>query len=387
MWIIPITTYQVQSQNSDRFLNFIKSKIMKNYKFIICALVLFCTYGLKAQNGNTDLQLQGVYLSPFDMVTGNAGTIYAAVANAGKQIPTNGIELHISISDQLSVLDTSTFSDQGCFTTGSIWSVTWLSHAQGNYEVLMRNTKGPLPDGGSCELTMNFIAVKPTPCENCGGITGNIGLTDESGMGDNNGFNNGATAGFNVTGDPLPIKLGTFSTKVNDCSAVDILWDTYSEENFDRAEVQKSVDGKNFKTIGTVKSKGNGISVHNSYVFTDRSPLVSGTVYYRLKAIDLDNAFSYSKLATAIADCDGVLDMNIYPNPTQGTANVTFKGFKNKTECNVILLNVKGEVVKDYKTDPLTNNFLNVNDLPSGVYFLKLIDDSVSLQKKFVKIN
>lgn len=186
---------------------------------------------------------------------------------------------------------------------------------------------------------------------------------------------------------PLPIKLGTFSTKVNDCSAVDILWDTYSEENFDRAEVQKSVDGKNFKTIGTVKSKGNGISVHNSYVFTDRSPLVSGTVYYRLKAIDLDNAFSYSKLATAIADCDGVLDMNIYPNPTQGTANVTFKGFKNKTECNVILLNVKGEVVKDYKMDPLTNNFLNVNDLPSGVYFLKLIDDSVSLQKKFVKIN
>jgi len=339
---------------------------------------------VKAQN--TDFQVVAVSPIPFNMSVGDEGDIYIDVQNSGEAIPINGVQVQISISRHLQVPLPVIFSDNNCNGTGSIWSVTWTEIVNGNTEVVMKNTLGVMGDGASCSLQVHFLAVTKS-CNKCGIVTCNSTLTFESGLGELEPGNNSNTGKFTVNDAPLPIKLGDFSAKVNDCSSIDILWDTYSEENFDRAEVQKSVDGKNFKTIGTVKSKGNGISVHNSYVFTDRSPLVSGTVYYRLKAIDLDNAFSYSKLATAIADCDGVLDMNIYPNPTQGTANVTFKGFKNKTECNVILLNVKGEVVKDYKMDPLTNNFLNVNDLPSGVYFLKLIDDSVSLQKKFVKIN
>ena len=352
--------------------------------FLIIFVALFSLVAEKAIGQQYDCDMAGtISASPQIIYVGGQTTITILLYNYGQDltssIPAGSFDAVLSIpANGMQFVDIQT-PDGGI---GDYFTVTY-ELVEGEEVVRMLNHTA-LPNDGSTEFIE--IILKGTVANQPGQNYKLIVNIQNLGGGSDDPFNNSFNTAVQVD-VPLPIKLGNFSTKVNDCSAVDILWDTYSEENFDRAEVQKSVDGKNFKTIGTVKSKGNGISVHNSYVFTDRSPLVSGTVYYRLKAIDLDNAFSYSKLATAIADCDGVLDMNIYPNPTQGTANVTFKGFKNKTECNVILLNVKGEVVKDYKMDPLTNNFLNVNDLPSGVYFLKLIDDSVSLQKKFVKIN
>ena len=79
--------------------------------------------------------------------------------------------------------------------------------------------------------------------------------------------------------------------------------------------------------------------------------------------------------------------MNIYPNPTHGQASVSFSGFKTNNMREVLLLNVKGDIVRSLKMDPLANNNLNINDLPSGIYFLKLVDETNVIQKKFVKIN
>ena len=54
---------------------------------------------------------------------------------------------------------------------------------------------------------------------------------------------------------------------------------------------------------------------------------------------------------------------------------------------DVLMINVKGDVVRKFKMDPHTNNTINVSDIPSGVFYLKLVDDTIVLQKKFVKIN
>jgi len=360
--------------------------MMKNYKLIICLFLLLGSALAKAQ-ATYDFQVAAVSPEPFSVAVGEEGQIFIDVGYLGDApVPIGGIRVQLSISGEIEIPLPVNFSDNGCYMSGSIWAVTYIAYINGNTEVVLKNMVGVMNDGVSCSMTIPFIG-KSVSCEDCGAISCNASFTDEAiGIGDTNGNNNSATALFTVTA-PLPIKLGEFNAKVDDCSSVNVTWNTYSEENFDRAEVQKSVDGRNFVTIGSVKTKGNGASVNNSYVFTDNTPLVSGTVYYRLKAIDLDNSISYSRVATAIVKCDNAIDMNIYPNPTHGEANVTFSGFKTNNMREMLLLNVKGDVVKNFKMDPLSNNNLNISELPSGVYYLKLVDESIVLQKKFIKVN
>ena len=357
--------------------------MMKNNKLIICLIFLFTSTFAMAQN--TDFQVMAVSPVPFALTVGEQTQIYIDVGNLGQAIPIGGVRVQISVSGQLDLENPLTFTDQGCYGSGTIWAVTFAQRIGNNTEVVMKNMLGVMGDAVSCSMIVNFVGTS-TSCTNCGVITCNSTLTPESGMGDVNGFNNSATGNFTVS-LPLPIKLGDFYTKINDCSTVDIMWNTYSEENFEKAEVQKSIDGKNYISIGTVKTKGNGTSVNNSYLFTDNSPLVSGTIYYRLKVIDLDKTYTYSRVATAIVNCDNAMDMNIYPNPTHGQASVSFSGFKTNNMREVLLLNVKGDIVRSLKMDPLANNNLNINDLPSGIYFLKLVDETNVIQKKFVKIN
>ena len=61
----------------------------------------------------------------------------------------------------------------------------------------------------------------------------------------------------NVT---LPVVFGTISAAISG-TTLQVHWQTLSEKNNDYFEIQVSEDGKNFKTIGTVKSKA---ANHNS---------------------------------------------------------------------------------------------------------------------------
>jgi len=349
---------------------------MKNIILLLTFLVL--SLSMKAQ-GTTDLSNPTTsVVDPVESI-GSTGFVEVQLSNTFVPIPANGVRLEITITNHLNI--TPILVDNF-----GVWGVTYNGTENGNTVIVVKNTLAAMPILSNYELRFNFIAVNLS-CVDCGIVNSNVGLTDDAiGVSDVPPTNNGANAKYTVS-IPLPIKLGDFATKINDCSSIDVFWNTYSEENFEKAEIQKSVDGKNYISIGTVKTKGNGTAVNNSYLFTDNSPLVSGTVYYRLKVIDLDKSYSYSRVATAIVNCDNAIDMDIYPNPTYGQANVSFSGFKTNNMREVLILNVKGDVVRSIKMDPLANNNLNVNDLVSGIYFLKLVDETHVIQKKFVKIN
>ena len=97
----------------------------------------------------------------------------------------------------------------------------------------------------------------------------------------------------------LPITLNSFTaTKVN----TDILlnWQTATEQNCDHFNVQRSIDGSNFATVGQVRAAGNTSSLTN-YQFTDLSAKdLSGikTVFYRLETVDVDAKRTYSSIVS-----------------------------------------------------------------------------------------
>ena len=96
--------------------------------------------------------------------------------------------------------------------------------------------------------------------------------------------------------DPLPVTLTSFTTQ-SASKAILLNWETSSEINSDRFDVQKSRDAKSFENIGQLTAAFETTDTQK-YQFKDATPF-EGWNYYRLKAIDRDGSFAFSRIITA----------------------------------------------------------------------------------------
>lgn len=94
---------------------------------------------------------------------------------------------------------------------------------------------------------------------------------------------------------PLPITLTEFNGTLQNNKTALLQWTTSSESNSKQFELERSIDGVNFRKIATLQAAGNSNSPIQ-YQYTDRSPLTEYN-YYRLRSVDLDGA---SKLSNTI---------------------------------------------------------------------------------------
>lgn len=92
---------------------------------------------------------------------------------------------------------------------------------------------------------------------------------------------------------PLPVQLTRF-VGTAEGSTNHLSWTTASEIDNAVFEVEKSHDGVNFSTCGSVPGAGNS-SVVQQYSFVDVNPFY-GNTYYRLKQIDYDGDHEYSSV-------------------------------------------------------------------------------------------
>ncbi|MEL6925354.1 MAG: hypothetical protein AAFO94_15005, partial [Bacteroidota bacterium] len=84
---------------------------------------------------------------------------------------------------------------------------------------------------------------------------------------------------------PLPVELTAFDLRqIN--QNVEISWETATEVNASHFDVERSIDGQNFETIGSVRAAGNSVSTQ-WYDLTD-DDVFAGVYYYRLRQVDLD---------------------------------------------------------------------------------------------------
>ncbi len=114
----------------------------------------------------------------------------------------------------------------------------------------------------------------------------------------------------------LPVKLISFTAKAANQTSV-LNWETKSEINLSKYEVQRSADGVTFETLGSVKAN-NASGVFN-YSFIDKSPAF-GANYYRLLSIDLDGTSAISNMQAV--NFGTVATLSVYPNPTKGEINI-----------------------------------------------------------------
>jgi hypothetical protein len=101
------------------------------------------------------------------------------------------------------------------------------------------------------------------------------------------------TAAAAAAPSPLPVTLLDFTAQLQG-GAVALAWHTASEVNSARFEVQRSLDGTSFKTLGRVTARGTS-TTDTTYPYRDATlPAGASQLYYRLRQVDLNGTATYS---------------------------------------------------------------------------------------------
>ena len=178
-----------------------------------------------------------------------------------------------------------------------------------------------------------------------------------------------------VTVSPLPVVLNQF-TITKEKNTVLVKWATVTEINNKNFEVQRSIDGRNFETIGTVTANG----FASEYSFVDEKPF-AGTNYYRLKQVDNDGKFSLSWVRTLNFKLQ-TLNIAVYPNPVTETLNIKVSNTEAK---KVRIFNAMGKMVYQYNIHRAFYA-INLASFSPGIYFVEITTNDGSKQvEKFEK--
>lgn len=187
------------------------------------------------------------------------------------------------------------------------------------------------------------------------------------------GFDNCQANGtFCADNGVLPIALLSFTAKKED-DGVLLYWETIMEDNFDRFIVERSSDGLAFLEIGEVPGAGRNIQdIVSRYSFEDHYPL-AGFNYYRLKSLDFDLRFDYSKIVSAKLVQEP--RFWVHPNPSHGSIHY-YMNFSPSDGDRVILLNQLGKPLFE-KSAHFYNEAIETGEgLSPGIYFLRYCSQS-----------
>lgn len=182
------------------------------------------------------------------------------------------------------------------------------------------------------------------------------------------------------TGSSLPVELVFFEVK----SKIDenyLVWQTASELNNDGFEIQcKSEYDADFRTLDFVVGNGTTNEVHNyEYRLTENH----GLCYYRLKQVDFDGKYEYSRSLSIYSE-EAAAQLVVYPNPTV-TGQVQIKGRIERFD----LLDMNGRLLLSQMTEDTDHASKEISNLLSenqrGVYLLNLYSANSSQRIKIVR--
>ena len=176
-----------------------------------------------------------------------------------------------------------------------------------------------------------------------------------------------ATAGIMVS---LPVHFTYFKVKLTGASVL-LEWETSSEQNADKFEIERSDDGVHFKYLGMVAATG-AANVRTTYQYRDNLPL-AGDNYYRIKQIDDNGNFTYTPVRMLSLDKLHTLTLLVYPQPANDKLMIRLPSVLNGRNVVLNVINSGGGLEKqliNYNTRTDNSIVLPVGQLAKGIYFL-----------------
>jgi len=178
----------------------------------------------------------------------------------------------------------------------------------------------------------------------------------------------------------LPVSLSDFKGRLNS-SDVELDWTSSTEQDLDFFDVEKSTDGKTFYSIGKVNAIGNSSSAQR---YTLKDVQLNEVNYYRLKMVNADGSFDYSKVIVIKA---AGIRQNIWvmSNPFNDYIDLRLSKQANNTRLQLLATDGKMIAEKAIAKPPSQIRWQLNTSLSKGVYFLRIIADDNSFSKKIIK--
>ena len=182
----------------------------------------------------------------------------------------------------------------------------------------------------------------------------------------------------------LPLRLldflGTKLPLVNQ-----LMWKTAGEENVAYYEIERSATGQQFDSIGKIVSLN--VTSFYQYDFTDAAPLQRKN-YYRLKMVDIDGKYTFSKIILLQRDVNGKIFL--YPNPVANTLSLQMY----LDESSDFLLSVCDITGREMFQQNVNGNkglntwHLNTSKLSRGTYILNIVKGKKAQNRRleFIKM-
>lgn len=184
---------------------------------------------------------------------------------------------------------------------------------------------------------------------------------------------------------PLPVLLSTLQVIAPDCIP-QIIWKTVQERNSAYFELQRKASSEQqFSTISTITAAGDA-DAEISYAYTDER-LANDNYQYRLKMVDKDGRFAYSRVSSVQLSCGGAASTAVYPNPAIDQLKVSLNANADDTYM-LSIYDVTGRRV--FNSSYNFSSGLQVINIPvaqwhQGYYTLLLTNNIKTESFKFLK--
>ena len=180
-----------------------------------------------------------------------------------------------------------------------------------------------------------------------------------------------------ITGSPiaLPQSLLSFTATKGD-NKVMLNFTTTNELKFASFDVERSPDGSSFTTLGTVTSEG----ANGDYAYIDAHPL-SSINHYRLKMIDQNGSYSYSKMVSIRYDKNA--SITIFPNPAKD--EVTVQLHMPAGAVSLQIIDGMGRMVKTMtlkSSGSTLSTAIDISGLAVGQYYIHAGSEIISFIKQ-----
>ena len=260
-----------------------------------------------------------------------------------------------------------------------------INDSEPNGEAMTAAVVTTSPDGTLVLNANGSFVFTPSPTFTGSVTTFTYQLTD-------NGFdpvtsNTGlVTINFSASAS-LPVTLVAFSASLNASNEVDLKWTTSTEKNVSHFAIERSTDGQTYNQAGIVFATGNSSDLVH-YNFTDKKiDANKGTIYYRLRSVDMDGTFELSSIKTVTigAQNRGVA-ISTYPNPVTSQLKVTLPSKWQNKQVTFEIISNNGQVVKRSVSGSANQTeTVDVNSLAPGFYILSASCNGETGLQKIIK--
>lgn len=163
----------------------------------------------------------------------------------------------------------------------------------------------------------------------------------------------------------LPLRFVSFSARQCGTNEACLTWKTADEQNVSHFDIERSTDGKNYRTVGSTNARN---QAQNNYAITDDIAQLKGQkqVYYRIRQFDKDGKSKLSSIQSLPLKVQGI---SVYPTLASSAVTVVNQV---ASKASLVLMNTEGKIVLQQTLKEGINN-IALDKLPKGFYFYRIL--------------